>query len=101
MSKADKSYHWRKVRCGGCSLACRYKDFKPFAGQNVLEMVHQWLWKDDDDPANWKQKSRGVLLGHAHQLKREMWEQQTEACPNWGSETPRTIFGPLLEEVPF
>jgi len=99
VSKADKTHHWRNVRCGGCSLHCRYRDFRPFAGQNVLEMVHQWLYKDSEDPAEWRDKSRGVLLGMAHQAKKEMWQEYTDKCPNWGSEEPATIFGPLLEEV--
>jgi hypothetical protein len=99
VSKADKKHHWRNVRCEGCALRCKYRDFRPFAGENVLEVVHEWLYKDTDDPEQWVQKSRGVLLGKAHQHKKDLWNQWTNKCPNWGAESP--VEPDLFDSVPF
>lgn len=40
--------------------------------------VRAMLWSASDDPATWRQKSRGVVLGLWHQLKREMYERMLD-----------------------
>lgn len=93
---------WRDVRCPGCYRRCRYRDFRAFEG-DPFESVRAMLWVNDDDPGRWKYKSRGVILGLAHQIKREMWEDFTNRCPEWGKENPGDSTGTEkdLDPLPF
>lgn len=36
--------------------------------------VYEMLWSPDEDRATWRHKSRGVVLGKWHQIKREMYD---------------------------
>lgn len=44
----------------------------------------QSLFKDTEDPEDWQQKSRGVVLGKMHENKRRQWKEFTETCPHQG-----------------
>lgn len=77
-----KKYHWRTLRCDGCSLRCRYRDFKIF-DRNAYQQVVESLWREDDDPSTWRYKTRGVILGMMHQEKRLAWESALASCPHW------------------
>jgi len=46
------------------------------------------MWVASDDPDKWRYRSRGVVLGRLHQMKREMWEYAINNCPNWGLDEP-------------
>lgn len=42
-----------------------------FTYRDILSM----LWSADPDPRTWRRRSRGVVLGFWHQIKREQWEE--------------------------
>lgn len=37
------------------------------------------LWDWSDDPAEWKYKRPGTILGMWHQIKKELWERHVDA----------------------
>lgn len=71
--------YWRNLRCEGCSLRCKYKDFKIFDADGFQQM-QQELKVETEDPERWRYKRRGTVLGIMHATKREMWEQMTLSC---------------------
>ena len=79
---------WSEVRCTGCSVQGRYRDFKPFAGRDIFAETVQEMWVASDDPESWEYRSRGKVLGRIHAAKVEMWDYCTNHCPNWGLEDP-------------
>jgi len=68
------------VVCDGCPKHCRYRDFKVFDQQGFVE-TRQEMFVASDDPADWKYKRRGSVLGRMHAHKRELWEQYILGCP--------------------
>jgi hypothetical protein len=76
---------WRNAVCGGCFRECCYRNFRVFKG-NAFAEVQQELWVSSEDPEDWKYKSRGVVLGRMHAIKREAWKHHTDNCPHWGEE---------------
>jgi len=48
-------------------------------GLTYDDIYRQFLWSYDDDPKTWRHKSRGIVLGFWHKLKRDMWEQYQHA----------------------
>ena len=62
--------------CPECGA--RYRDQR--TGLSFRD-VFALLWSHDDDPATWRQKSRGVVLGKWHQIKRELWDEHLRSCP--------------------
>lgn len=44
------------------------------------------LWKSSDDPADWRYKRRGTILGIMHAHKRDLWRYYTEHCPHNGED---------------
>lgn len=75
--------YWRNLRCEGCLLRCRYRDFKVFDRHGFQEVKNS-LWVDSDDPADWKYKRRRTILGIMHSAKRMLWEEHTEICATYG-----------------
>jgi hypothetical protein len=71
--------YWKNLRCNGCSLECKYRDFKVFDSDGFQQM-QQELKVETDDPEKWKYKRRGSVLGIMHETKRELWEQMTLSC---------------------
>lgn len=46
-------------------------------------------WTDKDaDPSTWKRKSRGIILGRWHQIKKELWERHLDRCEKKEEEMP-------------
>lgn len=41
--------------------------------------IYQMLWDWSDDPAEWKYKRPGTILGMWHQIKKELWERHVDA----------------------
>jgi hypothetical protein len=78
--KRRKRPYWRHVVCDGCFRHCRYRDFKVFDQHGFVE-TQQEMRVDSDDPADWKYKRRGTVLGRMHAHKRELWEHFIEHCP--------------------
>lgn len=60
-------------------------------GRNAYRDLYESLWKSNDDPASWRYRSRGVILGMLHQEKREAWELATTMCPGLGLELSRAL----------
>jgi len=85
MARGDRSYVWRKERCEGCQRRCRYRNFKVF-GRNGYQETYEMLKDNHDDPKLWKYKTRGVILGLMHQIKRERWELETRVCREVGAD---------------
>lgn len=77
---------WRDVTCPGCPVACRYRDFKPFAGGGGFAETRESLFVANDDPATWKHKRRSTILGIMHEVKLEAWNEWTNKCPRWGTD---------------
>lgn len=48
------SSFWRKFRCEGCSLGCRYSDFKVFSKTGFQE-VQLSLFVDTNDAAQYSE----------------------------------------------
>jgi len=63
-------------------MRCRYKDFKVF-GTHAYQEMYEALWKDDEDSSTWQYKSRGVILGKLHEIKRKAWEEHLSRCPGF------------------
>lgn len=76
-------YYWRNLRCDGCSLACRYKDFKVFDRTGFVD-IQQSLFVASENPEDWRYKRKGTVLGIMHKHKLELWGQHTSSCPNYG-----------------
>jgi len=53
-----------------------------FDGNAYQEMLAS-LWDESPDPADWKYKTRGVILGKLHEYKRKAWEEHINKCPEW------------------
>lgn len=47
-----------------------------------------------EDRARWKNKRRNTVLGRWHQVKKEMWQEHSEACA-------QEKLSAELEEAPF
>jgi hypothetical protein len=75
--------NWRGLKCDGCPLACRYRDFHVFDRNGFAETV-QSLYVETDDPSKWRYKRRRTILGMMHEHKRDLWKQHTQGCPNNG-----------------
>ena len=72
--------YWKNLRCHGCSLECKYREFKVYDRDGFQHMQEE-LKVATDDPEKWKHKRRGTVLGIMHETKRELWEQMTLSCP--------------------
>lgn len=64
--------------CERCGL--RYEDLD--TGLTYREIVGM-LWSADPDPATWRYKRRGTVLGMWHQMKLELWTQHLATCDGW------------------
>jgi len=42
--------------------------------------VRSLMWSWSDDPAQWRYKTRRLVLGFWHQLKQDMWKQHVNEC---------------------
>ena len=40
--------------------------------------VKRMLWDESQDRADWRYKRRGTVLGHWHQLKKEMYDRAVD-----------------------
>lgn len=72
-SKNESKYSGSDDRCPTCGA--RYGDFK-----TGLQYYDVYLMIDGLNPAVWKYKRRGTVLGLWHQLKKELWERHLEEC---------------------
>lgn len=74
---------------------CRMQYGKFRSGYSYYEVFE--LMKDySPDPADWKYKRRGTVLGKWHQIKREAWKRHIEVeCDSH----PLNVAA--LQEVPF
>ncbi len=60
-----------------------------FKYQDIVGM----LWDYSPDPADWKRKTRGVILGLWHSMKKSLWERHVDVeCPS---------IMPDLDDLPF
>ena len=75
--------YWRNLRCDGCSMNCRYRDFKIYDRYGFQE-VRNSLWVDSDNSEKWKYKRRRTVLGIMHITKRALWEEYTDICQACG-----------------
>ena len=79
MSRRDKTYYWRHVRCEKCSRRCRYRDFR--AGGPSFAEVHAYLRQAiENGTGRHRYKRRGTILGIMHAHKLELWERLVEEC---------------------
>lgn len=66
-------YHGNGERCPHCGIA--YGRFRTgLTYREVFELLKDY----SDDPRDWSDKSRGVVLGKWYQLKQELWEHHTQ-----------------------
>ena len=71
---------WRHVTC---SCGARYRDLRLWPGRRGRALYREiWALLADDspDPSAWRYKSRGVILGTAHELKRRVWQDLHASC---------------------
>ena len=61
--------------CPHCGLS--YAEFR--TGE-TFQSIKDSLWVGSDDPADWKYKRKGTVLGRWHQLKKELWVEHVENC---------------------
>jgi hypothetical protein len=53
--------------------------YAKFRTGETYRSVCAMLWSPSDDPRTWRHKSRGVVLGRWHQIKREMYADYVHA----------------------
>lgn len=81
MSRRDKTWYWRHVRCDGCERACRYRDFRPDPPiPSFYEIYYYLKVKIEQGDSRYRYKRRGTILGMMHAQKRASWEEATENC---------------------
>lgn len=75
-------------KCPHCGIT--YEDMK--TGLTYQDIVGM-LWDYSIDPSRWRYKTRGVILGVWHQLKKSLWERHVDVeCP---------AIMPELDDLPF
>lgn len=62
--------------------ACPYcgTDYGRFRTGLTFGDVRAMLWSSDPDPATWRHKSRGVVLGMWRGIKLAMWSSHVAEC---------------------
>lgn len=65
----------RDAVCPVCGFA-----YKKMRTGLTYQAVFDMLKDNSDDPADWKYKRRGTVLGYWHSLKREWWELHLIEC---------------------
>lgn len=68
-------YRGNDDTCPHCGL--KYRDLRT---GHTYESVWLCLSDNSDDPADWRYKRRGTVLGHWHQLKQEAWRKHLSEC---------------------
>jgi hypothetical protein len=63
---------------GDCPTCDRqYTDFRT---ELTYQDIYDMLVVGSADPADWRYKRRGTVLGLWHQIKQSMWKQHIEDC---------------------
>ena len=50
--------------------------------------VRSMMWSDSTDPADWRYKTRRMVLGYWHQLKLGMWRSHCAECDYYEQQDP-------------
>ena len=107
MSRLDKRFVLRHVRCAGCWRACRYRDFRGTLPVSPTGRAGPWpSYREAAEGRYWEAQAanaecrsedvhltRAGVLGRMHRAKQECWDRFTEACylrdedPLWDAET--------------
>jgi hypothetical protein len=69
-------------RYKGNSDKCKHCDLTYGVMRTGFSYYDIWtmLMDHSEDPADWKYKRRGTVLGMWHQTKKEMWERHLDEC---------------------
>lgn len=70
------SYHGNGEKCAECGLT--YGKFR--TGMTWMDVWIQF-WNDSDTPQDqWPRKSRAIILGRWHEMKKELWQKHVSEC---------------------
>jgi len=58
----------------------RYADFR--TGLTFAD-VRRSMFVASDDPADWRYKTRRMVLGHWHEIKLLQWRERHAMCEQW------------------
>lgn len=61
-----------------CTCGARFDAFR--TGLTFAD-VKQLMYVGEADPTLWRNKSRRAVLGHWHEIKRDLWDQAHGHCP--------------------
>lgn len=65
------SYHGNGEKCAACGVT--YGKFRTD--------VWMQFWNDSGTPQDqWPRKSRGIILGRWHEMKKELWAKHVSEC---------------------
>lgn len=62
-----------------CSCGERYDRFRTGL---TFAAVKQLMYVGSDDPTQWRHKGRKAVLGYWTELKRQLWDERHQACPD-------------------
>ncbi len=62
-----------------CSCGERYDRFRT---GHTFASVKQLMYTGDPDPSTWRHKGRRAVLGYWTEIKRQLWDERHQGCPD-------------------